>query len=150
MKSEIVAPNGKVTTVLTDDGTEPLEAPNYVALDRDGRVYLSDPCAAKLIRFDPSSGLVDAILAAGSKAPAGEVFQIASGREHTVLEMASLLREILERHDVAMELVHGPQRRGDAPRNYSDTSKAARLLDWRSQVSLAEGLVRTVESFLDG
>lgn len=57
-----VSSDGNVTTVLTDDGTQALSAPNYVAVDRAGRVYLSDPCIAELIRFDPASGNVDAIL----------------------------------------------------------------------------------------
>jgi UDP-glucose 4-epimerase len=32
-------------------------------------------------------------------------------------------------------------------RNYSDTSKAARMLGWRAEVELKEGLRRTVEWF---
>jgi nucleoside-diphosphate-sugar epimerase len=32
-------------------------------------------------------------------------------------------------------------------RNYSDTSKAARMLGWRPEVDLDEGLRRTVEWF---
>jgi DNA-binding beta-propeller fold protein YncE len=57
-----VSPAGKVTTELTDDGTEPLVGPNYVAIDQKGRVYLSDPCLGELMRFDPASGTVDAIV----------------------------------------------------------------------------------------
>jgi UDP-glucose 4-epimerase len=34
-------------------------------------------------------------------------------------------------------------------RNYSDTSKAARMLGWRSEVDLEEGLRRTVDWFMD-
>jgi sugar lactone lactonase YvrE len=57
-----VSPAGEATTVLTDDGTNPLRAPNYVAIDAAGRVYLSDPCRGELLRYDPASGTVDAIL----------------------------------------------------------------------------------------
>jgi sugar lactone lactonase YvrE len=57
-----VSPDGTVTTILTEDGTQPLAAPNYVAVDGAGRIYLSDPCLAELIRFDPMSGEVDAVL----------------------------------------------------------------------------------------
>ncbi len=48
-----VAPDGTVSTAL--DG---LDAPNYVAVGRDGHVYVSDPCAGELIRFDPAAGEV--------------------------------------------------------------------------------------------
>ncbi|MEZ4468834.1 MAG: hypothetical protein R3F43_31505, partial [bacterium] len=57
-----VAPDGVVTEALTDDGEGPLEGPNYVAVGPDEKVYLSDPCRARLIRFDPATGQVDATL----------------------------------------------------------------------------------------
>jgi sugar lactone lactonase YvrE len=58
-----VSPSGEVTTVLTSDGERPLAGPNYVAIGPDDRVYLSDPCLGELLRFDPKSGRVDAVLA---------------------------------------------------------------------------------------
>jgi sugar lactone lactonase YvrE len=57
-----VSPAGEVTTVLTDDGSEPLSSPNYVAIDAAGRVYLSDPCRGELLRYDPATATVDAVL----------------------------------------------------------------------------------------
>jgi sugar lactone lactonase YvrE len=57
-----VSPAGEVTTVLTDDGTVPLRSPNYVAIDTAGRVYLSDPCLGELLRYDPATDAVDAVL----------------------------------------------------------------------------------------
>lgn len=57
-----VSPAGEVTTVLTDDGTQPLSAPNYVDVDAAGRIYLSDPCLGELLRYDPMAGRVDAVL----------------------------------------------------------------------------------------
>ena len=56
-----VATDGVVTTALTadDDGTD-LQAPNYVAIDREDRVLLTDPCIGRLLRLDPKSGEVDA------------------------------------------------------------------------------------------
>lgn len=92
--------------------------------------------------------LIEAILAAATVAPGGEVFQIASGKERTVLELATLLKEELGRHDVEMDLAHGPLRLGDVRRNYSDTSKARAILKWAPRVSLPEGLAETVGYFV--
>lgn len=51
-----IGPDGAVEEVLTDDGEQPLEGPNYVAVDHQGRIYLSDPCLGEIIRLDPESG----------------------------------------------------------------------------------------------
>lgn len=79
----------------------------------------------------------------------GEVFQIATNAETTVLELAELLRGALQRHAVATHGIHHAATRvGDVKRNYSDTSKARRLLGWQPQVNLADGLDRTLKWFL--
>lgn len=79
----------------------------------------------------------------------GEIFQIATNKETTVLELTDSLLDVLKEKgikDVTVE--HGPKRLGDVQRNYSDTSKAANLLDWKSKTTLEEGLRRTVEFFI--
>jgi len=94
--------------------------------------------------------LVHAILKA-SRVPGigGEVFQIATARETSVLELAELLARILEERGLdRVRSVHAPPRRGDARRSYADTSKAAALLGWQPEVALAEGLRRVVDWFL--
>ena len=79
----------------------------------------------------------------------GHVFQVATGRETTVIEVAELLAEILrERGLPSIHIVHGPVQIGDVRRNFSDTSKARQLLRWRAEVPLREGLGRTVDWFL--
>ena len=81
---------------------------------------------------------------------AGHVFQVATARETTVLELARVLVDVLRDHGVpGVRLRHGPGRQGDVRRNFSDTSKARRMLDWEAQTSLREGLARTVAWFLD-
>jgi UDP-glucose 4-epimerase len=94
--------------------------------------------------------LVRAIrLASTTEGVGGEIFQIASNTETTVCELAEKLLPVLA--DAGIEKVnlrHGSPRTGDVKRNYSDTSKAGRMLDWHSEVELAEGLKRTVEWFV--
>lgn len=79
----------------------------------------------------------------------GELFQIATNAETTVLELAQTLRAVLERSGVPTHGIrHAAVRVGDVRRNYSDTSKARRRLGWDARISLQDGLDRTVQWFL--
>jgi UDP-glucose 4-epimerase len=80
----------------------------------------------------------------------GEVFQIASNAETTILELAGALAATLKAHGVSPPAIrHAKSRIGDVVRNFSDTSKAWARLGWRSGVSLDQGLDRTVRWFLE-
>lgn len=80
----------------------------------------------------------------------GQLFQIATARETTVLELATTLVEVLSDYGISgVTLRHGPGRTGDVRRNYSDTSKARRLLEWEARIALRDGLAQTVAWFLD-
>jgi UDP-glucose 4-epimerase len=98
--------------------------------------------------------LIEAIMKAAfikplSGFPTGEVFQIAGGMERTVNEMAELLRGILyQKLQIEMKINHGASRLGDVRRNYSRTAKAQKILNWRAQIELREGLDRTIDWFL--
>jgi UDP-glucose 4-epimerase len=79
----------------------------------------------------------------------GEIFQIATNVETTVLELATALSAALERNGIATAGIrHGEPLIGDVRRNYSDTGKAARMLGWKPKVGLENGLDRTVKWFL--
>jgi UDP-glucose 4-epimerase len=80
----------------------------------------------------------------------GEVFQIATNAETSVQEMVEELLPVLAAVGIKdVEVRQTTPRLGDVMRNYSDTSKAARLLGWQSEVDLKEGLRRTVDWFMD-
>ncbi len=94
--------------------------------------------------------LVRAIRAAAA-APGvgGEIFQIATQRETTVLELVEALVPALEAAGVrGIEIAHAAPRVGDVLRNYSDTTKAREGLGWRAETPLARGLALTVSWFL--
>jgi UDP-glucose 4-epimerase len=79
----------------------------------------------------------------------GEVFQIATNAETSVQELVDRLLPALAAAGIEdVEVRQTSPRLGDVMRNYSDTSKAARMLGWRSEVNLDEGLHRTVEWFM--
>ncbi len=94
--------------------------------------------------------LLDAIMSAATvENVGGEVFQIATSRETTVEEMLEALKAALAASGVAqVDVKQGPARTGDVLRNFSDTSKAKRLLGWQARVGLQEGLDRTVRWFV--
>jgi UDP-glucose 4-epimerase len=79
----------------------------------------------------------------------GEIFQIATNAETTVLELANHLAEVLELNGISTHGIrHAAPRVGDVKRNYSDTSKARHRLGWHARVDLKDGLDRTVKWFL--
>lgn len=72
-----------------------------------------------------------------------EVFNIASGTETSLNELAKLLLKVMGSH---LRPEYGPQRKvNPVSRRLADISKAARLLGFRAQVSLEDGLRRLVE-----
>jgi len=95
--------------------------------------------------------LIEAIrLAASIPGIGGEVFQIATSREHTVNEVAELLKKMLyDKAGIHMRIFYGAERLGDVRRNYSNTEKAMKLLGWTAKTDLKRGLVRTMDWFLN-
>jgi UDP-glucose 4-epimerase len=94
--------------------------------------------------------LVNAVwLAATKENTGGEVFQIATSHETTVNEIASNLLLILAKAGYDnLEIIHGSERTGDVKRNFSDTSKALKLLNWQNKIELHAGLKKTVNWFV--
>jgi UDP-glucose 4-epimerase len=91
--------------------------------------------------------LIDAILKAADADMGGEVFQIATSKEHTVNEVAGMLRSQLAKAGITMKIEYGKVRLGDVKRNYSDTSKAKKRLGWEARTELPAGLEKTVAWF---
>ena len=88
-------------------------------------------------------------LAATVEGVGGEVFQIATSSETTVMELIEKLLPVLADAGVEdVEVRKTDPRQGDVQRNFADTSKAARLLGWKAEVDLDEGLRNTVEWFM--
>ena len=96
--------------------------------------------------------LISAIrLAATVDGVGGEVFQIATSAETTVQELVDrLLPALAEAGIDGIEVRKTAARRGEVRRNYADTSKAQRMLGWKAEVGLDEGLRRTVDWFVGG
>jgi len=90
------------------------------------------------------------ILAATVKEATGQVFNIGSNRETTILELAALIRQLT---NSASEIVHVPYETAYGPafeetrRRVPDVTRARGVLGFEAQTSLGEGLRHTLEWF---
>ncbi len=90
------------------------------------------------------------ILAATVKEAVGQVFNIGSNRETTILELAALIRRLT---GSASEIVHVPYETAYGPdfeetrRRVPDVTRAREVLGFEAQIALEEGLRRTLGWF---
>ena len=97
--------------------------------------------------FTYVGNVVDATIRGGETPGAsGEIFNVAAGSSASVNTLADLIGTILGRH---VEKRHLPSRAGDIRNSWADLSKAERVLGYRPQIGLEDGLRRTLE-FLRG
>jgi UDP-glucose 4-epimerase len=112
-------------------------AEGEITIDGDGQqtrdfVHVSDLCRAILLALESDVS--------------GEVFQIATGVETSIRELAEIVREVTGR---SLEVRHGPARQGDIRKNYSAVGKVQRVLGWEPTVELRDGLREMWEWFQD-
>ena len=91
--------------------------------------------------------LADAIgrcLEADEAVVAGQVYQVGTGVETSLNELAAALSEALGR---PLHVERGPARAGDVARNVSRIDKASEQLAFRASTPLVEGLARTAAWF---
>ena len=82
-------------------------------------------------------------LLALEKDAAGPV-NVGTGIETDVNTLARLLRDTV---GGTAPITHGPAKAGEQRRSVVDASRAAAVYGWRPEVTLADGLRRTVEFF---
>jgi dTDP-L-rhamnose 4-epimerase len=75
---------------------------------------------------------------------AGEVFNIGSGHDRSVTEVATALAAAMERPDIAPEIT-GKSRAGDIRHCFCDTRKAAERLGFRATRDFGEGMAELAE-----
>jgi len=74
----------------------------------------------------------------------GEVFNLGNPDEHTILELANLVKELT---GSSSEIVFLDRPVDDPDRRRPDISKAKKILGWEPVVGLREGLSRTIDWF---
>jgi len=76
---------------------------------------------------------------------AGKVFNVAVGNRISVNELAARLAEFTGRK---IKPLYKPSRKGDVRDSLADVRLANKMLGWKAEVSVDEGLKRTVEWFM--
>jgi UDP-glucose 4-epimerase len=80
----------------------------------------------------------------------GQIFQIATHKEHSVVEVADELNALAEKHlGHKSEIVFENERKGEIKRNYSDISKARKMLGFEPNYDLKQGLEKTFIWFME-
>jgi len=85
------------------------------------------------------SDVVDANLVAATTDRVGEAFNVATGTQTSILELAETVREIT---NTDVEITHTDPREGDIDRSRADVTLASDRLGFESTVALEEGLER--------
>ncbi|HVN59924.1 MAG TPA: NAD-dependent epimerase/dehydratase family protein [Gaiellaceae bacterium] len=106
-----------------------------LTIHSDGRqtrdfVYVGDAVAAWLAALD-------------SSAAHGQVFNVGSGRETSIGELADAVLAANGESRESWPVRAGEPQRGDQRRSLADTSSIERVLGWRPTVSLTDGMERT-------
>ena len=127
----------------------------YTAALHTSDVYLIAPVhhqgnlvawSACFVHVNDITAMVLACLDAPAEKVAGETFQVGTGRETTLLELAAAIMRA-GGEDVAIQ--HAAPSPGDVARNVSDISKAERVLGYTPRVTLETGIAGTLEWFRD-
>jgi UDP-glucose 4-epimerase len=98
------------------------------------------------VHVDDVTAVILACLDAPARAVANGVFQVGTGEETSLLQLAHLLFEA-GGADIPIEYASASP--GDVPRNVSDVSHAHRLLGYSPRVQLRDGLAGTLAWFRD-
>lgn len=108
-------------------------------------IYGDGSATRDYIHVDDVCAGIQAALAAPSAG--GEVFHLASGRETSILHLATTLRDVAGKPSHPIE--RRPARRGEVARNFADYSKARAILGFEPRWQIRDGLAATWSWFVD-
>ena len=75
----------------------------------------------------------------------GTPFHLGTGKETTILKLAEMVKSLFDKE---IKISFAPKRKGEIRRNYSDISKAQKLIGFKPDVSLAEGVTQVYNWFI--
>lgn len=77
-----------------------------------------------------------------------QIYNTAFGERATLIDLVSNLKSLLSKYDDKIkdiEILHGPERKGDIPHSLASIEKAKKLLGYNPKYSLKDGLKEAVE-----
>ena len=96
---------------------------------------------------DDDAEAIEAVIAADIDTVAGEVFNVATGIDISISEIADRVLDVMGKpRDLTM---HVPERPGQVDRHIGTVEKSRQLLGWHARTSFDEGLERTVAWYRD-
>jgi UDP-glucose 4-epimerase len=87
------------------------------------------------------------ILAMNHNSAAGESFNIATGKNTSINQIAQILKHLMNRED--LENMHVEPRPADRKHGYADISKAKRILGYNPKFPIKEGLTELVNHYTE-
>lgn len=75
--------------------------------------------------------------------PAGEVVNICTGKNYTVLDLIHILEKITKRTGQIVQVAHTDERFGHVKELLGDPEKAEKVMDWKYKIDFDEGLQKT-------
>lgn len=93
-------------------------------------IYVEDVVEANMLAFHKKNAM-------------GEVFNIATGKQTTINQLAAMLRKIMNKTD--LKPIYTDPRPGDIKHSYADITKAKKLLHYNPKTSLLDGLTKLIK-----
>jgi dTDP-D-glucose 4,6-dehydratase len=82
---------------------------------------------------------------AARNAPAGEVYNLATGKDYDLVELTQIIRDVLGVKGYTVHVTEVADRPGHVTRLLGDSRKAQRELGWTAQTDLPSGIAKTAE-----
>jgi UDP-glucose 4-epimerase len=87
------------------------------------------------------------VLALDSDSSVNEVINVCTGKPTTINELAQITKEIAGRDT---QITYGRPRKGDLYHNYGDPTKAEKMIGFKAEIGLREGLKRLINEIRQG
>ena len=92
--------------------------------------------------------LVNALYISAQSDLSGEVFQMATNKETSIIDIIEMMNHFSEIYfEKNMNLIYESSRKGEVIRNYADISKVKDMLEWEPIWGLETGMIRTFQWF---